>query len=99
MIRLEKLTKHFGHGAHPVVAVDDVTLGPLTGDLTIVAEGVPLDPDAPTRVLRVRYAIPESELSALTPEITGVTITDVSLQDGELVVLVLQIAHRSQVYR
>lgn len=70
---------------HVDVTVDDLTLGTLTGDLTIVAEGVPLDPGAPTRELRVRYAIPESALSALTPEITGVMIDDVTLDDGEVV--------------
>lgn len=67
------------------IGIDDLTLGPLTGDLAIVAEGVPLDPDAVTRELRVRYAIPESALSALTPEITGVTIDDVALEGTELV--------------
>ncbi|MGN6273744.1 MAG: LmeA family phospholipid-binding protein [Protaetiibacter sp.] len=67
------------------VAVDDLTLGTLTGDLLLVAEGVPLDPASPTRELHVRYAIPESALAALTPEITGVTIDDVTLEGSELV--------------
>jgi hypothetical protein len=67
------------------VAVDDLNLGTLTGDLAIVAEGVPLDPAAPTRELHVQYVIPGSALSALTPEITGVTLDDVTLEDGELV--------------
>jgi hypothetical protein len=67
------------------VDVEDLTLGPLTGDLAIVAEGVPLDPAAPTRELAVRYAIPGSALSALAPEITGVTIDDVTLDGSEIV--------------
>ena len=36
MIRLEKLTKHFGHGAHPVVAVDDVTLEVPSGEICVL---------------------------------------------------------------
>jgi hypothetical protein len=67
------------------VAVDDLTLGTLTGDLRLVAEGVPFDAASPTRELRVRYAIPESALAALTPEIAGVTIDDVALDGQEVV--------------
>lgn len=65
--------------------VDALDLGPLTGDLRIVARGVPLDPAAPTRELRVRYAVPESALGALTPEIAGVTIDDVAFDGDEIV--------------
>lgn len=65
--------------------VTSLTLGPLTGELTILAREVPLDPSAPTREVHVRYAIPEGELSALTPAITGVTIDDVALDGEELV--------------
>lgn len=65
--------------------VDTLTLGPLTGELRIVAHGVPLDPTAPTREVHVSFTIPESELSALTPDLTGITIDDVALEGGELV--------------
>ena len=51
------------------IAVDDLDLGPLTGDLAIVAQGVPLDTDAATRVLTVRYAVPSAALEAVAPEI------------------------------
>lgn len=67
------------------IAVDDLTLGPLTGDLAIVARGVPLDPAAATRELDARYAIPEENLSALTPALTAVGIDDVTLEGSELV--------------
>jgi hypothetical protein len=67
------------------VGIDELTLGPLTGDLAIVARGVPLDPAAPTRELAVRYAIPGDALDGLTPEITGVTIDDVALEGSEVV--------------
>nr|WP_284300790.1 DUF2993 domain-containing protein [Homoserinibacter gongjuensis] len=67
------------------VTVDDLTLGPLTGDLTIVAEGVPLDPGAATRELRGRYAIPEEALSALAPEVAGATVDDVHVDGSEVV--------------
>lgn len=65
--------------------VDALTLGPLTGDLRIVAQGVPLDPKAATRELTVSYTIPESALSDLTPELTGITIEDVGLAGEEIV--------------
>src|SRR5690606_31332576 len=67
------------------VTVDDLALGPLTGDLTIVAEGVPLDPGAATRELRGRYAIPEEALSALAPEVAGVTVDSVHVEGSEVV--------------
>lgn len=67
------------------VTVDDLALGPLTGDLTIVAEGVPLDPGAATRELRGRYSIPEEALSALAPEVAGATVDDVHVDGSEVV--------------
>jgi hypothetical protein len=80
------LVQALGGGLERVdVDVDDLALGPLTGDLRIVARGVPLDPASPTRELSVRYAIPAEALGALTPEITGVTIDDVTLEGAELV--------------
>ncbi|MGB3389891.1 MAG: ATP-binding cassette domain-containing protein, partial [Pseudaminobacter sp.] len=36
MIRLENLTKHFGQGAHPVVAVDNVTLEVPSGEICVL---------------------------------------------------------------
>lgn len=67
------------------IGIDALTLGPLTGDLAIAAEGVPLDAQVPTRALTVRYAIPSDTLTALAPEIAGVTIDDISLADGQVV--------------
>jgi hypothetical protein len=46
---------------------------------------VPLDPAAPTRELTVRYAIPGDALATVAPEITGVTIEEVTLEGDEVV--------------
>ncbi|MFT4029006.1 MAG: DUF2993 domain-containing protein [Protaetiibacter sp.] len=67
------------------VGVDTLALGPLTGDLDIVATGVPLDENVPTRALTVRYAIPASALTALAPELSGVTVDEVTLEGSEVV--------------
>jgi hypothetical protein len=80
------LVQALGGGLDRVdVDVDELALGPLSGDLRIVAGGVPLDPASPTRELSVRYAVPAEALGALTPEITGVTIDDVTLEGAEVV--------------
>ncbi|MCS0500681.1 LmeA family phospholipid-binding protein [Protaetiibacter mangrovi] len=67
------------------VEVDGLDLGDLSGDLHIVARGVPIDTSAPTRELTVRLAVPESGLAALSPQITGATIDDVTLDGAEIV--------------
>lgn len=67
------------------IDIDALALGPLAGDLTIEAHGVPLDAQAPTRELMVRYAIPGDALAAVAPEISGVTIDDVAIEGGEVV--------------
>ena len=70
---------------HVDIGVDALALGPLTGDLDIVAEGVPLDTGAATQRLEVRYAIPAAALAAVAPEISGVTVDDVGLEGSEVV--------------
>lgn len=67
------------------VAVPALALGPLTGDLDIVAQGVPLDTAAPTRELTVRLAVPGDALAAVAPELSGVTVDDVALEGQEVV--------------
>jgi len=68
------------------VEVPRLVLGPLTGRRDIVAEGVPLDMNGPTRELKVRYSAPEDALAALVPEIPGVAIDDVGIDGPEVVV-------------
>ncbi len=67
------------------IRVDGLALGPLRGDLSVTAHGVPLDPSTPTRGLAVRYAIPVDALTTVAREIPGVTIDGVALQGSELV--------------
>lgn len=67
------------------IGVDDLALGPLTGDLAIVARGVALDTEAATRELTVDYSVPATALAAVAAEISGVTIDSVTLDGAEIV--------------
>ncbi|QNO38509.1 DUF2993 domain-containing protein [Protaetiibacter sp. SSC-01] len=67
------------------VDVPGLALGALTGDLEIVAQGVPFDTAAPTRDIEVRYAVPEEALVAVSPELAGVTVERVAIEGGEVV--------------
>lgn len=70
---------------HIRVSVDDYPVGPLAGDLTLVAEGVPLDVSKPTRALTVTLDVPESALGAIAGELSGVPIDSVALEEPEIV--------------
>jgi hypothetical protein len=70
---------------HIRVSVDDYPVGPLTGDLTLVAEGVPFDLSKPTRALSVTLDVPEAALSAISGELSGVPIDSVALDEPEIV--------------
>ena len=67
------------------ITIDELALGPLTGDLTVVAKGVPLDQNAPTESLEVNYLVPESALAAIADHLSGVEIQDVALDGPEIV--------------
>lgn len=67
------------------LTIDSLALGPLTGDLTLRARGVPFDQNAPTRELVARYAIPAAALTAVAPEATGVAVEQVSFDGSEVV--------------
>jgi hypothetical protein len=67
------------------VAIEDATFGRLTGDLDIHAEGVPLDASAPTELIEVRYAMPESEVAEFREELSGLPLDSITLEDPEIV--------------
>lgn len=67
------------------VGVPGYVLGPLTGDLEIVAHDVPFDLAAPTRELTGRYAVSQEALAVAAPELTGARIDGVSIEGGEVV--------------
>lgn len=62
-----------------------LTLGPLTGDAVIHAEGVPLDPNAPTRTLRISFAIDQQHLDALATAFGQGYVDSVALQQPDVV--------------
>ena len=67
------------------VAIEDATFGRLTGDMEIHAEGIPLDASAPTSLIEVRYAMPESEVSEFREELAGLPLDSITLDDPEIV--------------
>lgn len=67
------------------VDIPELQLGVLTGELTIVALGVPLDTAAPTRDLSVRYAVDDASLVAVSPELAGVPVERVAIEGAEVV--------------
>ena len=66
------------------VAVDDLTLGPVTADVAVAMTGVPLSGDAPVKTLRVNAAIAEDELDGLAGSLSGASIDSISLVDDTI---------------
>jgi len=67
------------------VAIQDATFGRLIGDMDIHAEGVPLDASAPTSLIEVRYAMPESEVAEFREELAGLPLDSIALDEPEIV--------------
>lgn len=68
------------------VAVDDATFGPLTGDLDIRAEGVPIDSSKPVEHLDITMTVTEENVGELTDYLTGLEVSDITLAAPEIVV-------------
>ncbi|TXK17244.1 DUF2993 domain-containing protein [Homoserinibacter sp. GY 40078] len=75
-----------GRLAQVELAVDDLEVGPFTGELDVVAEGVPLDLDAATTSITARYLIPEAALENVSSQLTGVPLASIALDEPEIVV-------------
>lgn len=67
------------------VGIDDATFGRLTGDMDVHAEGVPLDANAPTTLVEVRYAIPEAQVAEFREELAGLPLESITLDEPEIV--------------
>lgn len=63
------------------VAVDDVELGPVSGDVKVAMTGVPLSGDAPVTTLRAAVSIPEEKLAGIADSLSGASIDSVTLVD------------------
>jgi hypothetical protein len=68
------------------VTVDEATFGPLTGDLDIHAEGVPIDSSKPVEQLDITMTISEENVGGLTDFLTGIEVSDITLAEPEVVV-------------
>ena len=66
------------------VAVDELTLGPVTADVAVAMTGVPLSGDAPVKTLRVTAAVAEDELGGLAGSLSGASIDSVTLVDDTI---------------
>lgn len=67
------------------VSDPDVTLGPLTGDAAIHAEGVPLDQNAATTRLRISFAIDQQHLDTLATAFGQGYVESVTLRAPDVV--------------
>jgi hypothetical protein len=76
----------FGSIGQADVTVDDATFGPLTGDLSVRASGVPVDTSKPVDRLDVRLAVAEENAQRLAEYVTAVRVADIRLREPEIVV-------------
>lgn len=66
------------------VAVDDVTVGQLAGDVKLTATNIPIDLTKPVEKVDIEFVADESSVQTLVDLAAGDTIGDVSLVDGEI---------------
>lgn len=62
----------------------DVAFGELVGDLTLIAEGTPLDVSQPTDSVQAVYRVAEADVAALAGFLAGTVVTDVQLDEREI---------------
>ena len=70
---------------HVEVRVGSYQVGPLAGELTLTAQGVPFDLTQPTDSITVRFDVPEASLAAISGSLSGVPIESVALEAPEVV--------------
>lgn len=63
---------------------EDVAFGELVGDLTLIAEGAPLDVSQPTDSVQAVYSVAEADVAALAGFLAGTVVTDVQLDEREI---------------
>jgi hypothetical protein len=68
------------------VTVDEASFGPLTGDLDIRAQGVPLDSSQPMEQIDITMTVTEENVGELSDYLTGVEVGDIALDQPEIVV-------------
>jgi len=66
------------------VEAPDVAFGDLVGDLTLIAEGTPLDASQPTDSVQAVYRVAESDVAAIAGFLAGTVVNDVQLDEREI---------------
>ncbi len=67
-----------------VVAVPDLAVGELRGDLSLVVEGTPLDAAQPTDAVQAVFEVAEADVAAVVGVLSGAIATDVRLDEREI---------------
>ena len=66
------------------VAIDDVALGDITGDITLAATGIPLDTDLPVDTVAATATVDEANVAKLRDYLSGVQLDSITLGDGAI---------------
>jgi hypothetical protein len=64
------------------VAIDDVPLGDITGDITLAATGIPLDTEQPAKTIAATATVDEANVAKLRDYLSGVQLDSITLGDG-----------------
>ncbi|GAB3606912.1 hypothetical protein GCM10027413_23210 [Conyzicola nivalis] len=64
------------------VAIDDVPLGDLTGDITLAATGVPIDTTQPAETIAATATLDEDDVASLRDYLSGIQLDSITLGDG-----------------
>lgn len=64
------------------VAIDDVPLGDVSGDLTLAATGVPLDTTKPAETVAATATLDEADVAKLRDYLSGIDLDSITLGDG-----------------
>lgn len=66
------------------VGVEDVTIGDLTGGVTLRAEGVPVDASKPVDRVQIEFRVGEDGIQSIASTLSASAIDSVRLVDGEI---------------
>ena len=66
------------------VSVDDVTIGDLTGDVTLAATSIPIDLSKPVKNVEINFTTDEASVQSLVDLASDSSIGAVELVDGEI---------------
>lgn len=68
------------------VTVPDVSLGEISGDVSIAITKIPLEATRPVGTMRVELAVPEANLDGLRSYLSGVDVTSIGLVENRVAI-------------